>query len=650
MKNLYSNPFQGFNATQIDTDKIIEYWCNPFSYKLITGINEDDIFTDPTNIVLMGGRGTGKSMFLRYWSYNVQLKKAESDKLKLIDIVTINKGIGFYFRIDGPKLRSFQGNGIDIEHWVAVFTHYFELIIGRNYIEFLKFLDDEGSLTDQNINATFISSLCTLLDFPIFSTFVDILKEFDLRIKEVEVFLGNVPFYKNKFVPKNRGYLSQSLSFEIPELIHSKIPTLKDINIILLLDEYENFLSYQQKIVNTLLRFTRPLTKFRIGMRLEGFRTYEMISEDDFIKEGREYRTVIFEEILNKNLGYQEFLFEISKKRLESVPILKERGITDIKFILGNSEDLEQEAKEIAKSNPNKISDYFSKKLDKNDLEKIKYPQNPLLELLNCIWLTRGNSADKTLEAMNDYLNKKKHSVNGKKYQRDYIDKYKLSLTFILCSLYKENKLYYSFNTFSFLSSGIVGHFIELCRNAFSLANWGDDDKFLIDGLIKKEYQHKAAITVSNSEKQQIGRIDTYGGLISKFIENIGNIFRGFHLDIKMRYPETNQFAINIDSIQCSDKLKNALREAIKWTVIQKKLKMQRTGPSEKLQDTYTINRIFSPIFQITYRTRGGKSIKLNENSLKDLFHKDGIPLSLFLYEKKAKKDINNSPDLFSIS
>lgn len=650
MKDSYRNPFSGVNAVQLGTDLILEYWCNPFMYNLFSDIKEEDIYNDPNNIVFMGGRSTGKSMFLRYWSYQVQLKISEKENILLKEVIQRNKGIGFYFRIDGAKLRSFYGHGLNQEHWASVFTHYFELIVGRQYIELLNILGTEKSINEDILSRQLIPKICELLDFNDHPTLESIIEEFDLRIKEVEVYLGNVPFYKNEFVPKERGFLSQSLSFGIPELLIDIEPTFKSLNLIILLDEYENFLNYQQKIVNTLLRFTKPNIKYRIGMRLEGFRTFEMISEDDFIKEGREYRKVVFEEILNKDLDYQDFLFEISKKRLESVPALKDRNFTNIKTILGKSENLEQEAIEITKSNPKKIIEYFYKKLKKDELEKVRCPKNPLLELLNCIWLTRGIISDQTVKAMNDYLNKVKDSKDGNKYRRDYIDKYKLTLTFLLCSIYRKNKQYYSFNTFAFLSSGIVGHFIELCRRTFAIADWGDNDKLLKEGIINKEFQHKAAMDFSNSEKQQIGRIETFGGLISKFIENIGNIFRGFHLDFQMRYPETNQFAINIDSIQNSN-LRNTLKAAIRWTIIQKKPKMQRSGPNENLQDIYTLNRIFSPSFQITYRTRGGKSISLNETSLKKLMYEDKVVLSDYLIvddDQSEGENKNNIPNLFS--
>lgn len=652
-KDLYRNPFSGVNAVQLTEEKILEYWCNPFRYDLFTEIKEEDIYGDEMNIVIMGGRSTGKSMFLRYWSFPVQLKIAEKEKTSITQRIQNDKGIGLYFRIDGPKLKSFMGHNLSDEYWSALFVSYFELIVGRQYIEILKHLEAEDAFEKDLIDGTLIPKLCKLLDFKTVNTIEEILLELDQRIQEVEVYLGNVPFYKKPFNPDQRGYLSQSLSFGIAKCLIESIPFFKNINFVILLDEYENFLEYQQKIVNTLLRFTQAQIKFRIGMRLEGFRTFSMISEDDFIKVGREYREVILEEILNIKSGssYTDFLLDVSKKRLESVPALSRKGYTSIKKILSEKEDIEIDAIEIFKSNKNAVIHFFSttKKLPIGDLEKIRCSENPLLEIMNCIWLSRGKKPDEIKEAMDDYLAGRKTEAE-KKYHNDYINKYKLSLAFLFCSIYRTNKLYYSFNTFAFLSSGIIGHFIELCRIAFDEAGWGDNDRLINDGIILKEFQNNAAIKLSNTEKRQINRIETYGGIISKFIENIGNIFRQYHLDFKMRYPEVNQFAINIDSIR-DEELQKALRSAIKWTIIQRKPKMQRTGPSESLQDIYTINRVFSPTFQISYRTRGGKSIILDDTSLNELMYNEKVNFSKYLrdddVEAKGKNKIN-PPDLFS--
>jgi hypothetical protein len=650
MNDSYSNPFSGVNATQLDENKILEYWCNPFTYDLFSEIKEEDIYEDSNNIVFMGGRSTGKSMFLRYWSYQVQCKVATKEEALLIDVVKLNKGIGFYLRMSGSMLKSFQGHGLSEEHWTAVFTHYFELMIGRQYIHAIKLLHEKGcSVEDEIKRSNFIAKVCEHLGFNEKVNIDELIEEFDRQINHVELFRGDVAFFQDRFKPITRGYASQSISFGIAHVMFECLQSFADLNIIILLDEYENYSENQQRVINTLLRFSEPHIKFRIGMRLEGFRTYRMVTKDDFIKEGREYRKVVFEEVINKDKDYHEFLREVAKKRLEAIPVLREKGFIDIKSILTKEEDLEQEAKELARNKPDKVYELFSNRVRKEDLDKVRCSENPLLELLNFIRLMRGISPDRVSKSMQDYLNKR-DTEEGRKYRRDYIDKYKLSLTILLCSFHKKPKLYYSFNTFAFLSSGIVGHFLELCRRSFAVAGWSDKDRLLSEGNISKDSQSEAAYNYSRDEKQQISRIEDYGGGLSRFINNIGIIFREYHTDVGLRYPETNQFAINIDAIE-DVQLKNVMKAAIKWSVIQKKPKMQRTAPSETLQDTYTINRIFAPTFRLSYRTRGGKSVLLNEDDLVYLMGNDVVDVFRYAplqYSPKNKPAVKKELNLFT--
>jgi len=620
-EDLYKNPFSGVNAAQMDDEEILDYWCDPFQYGIASSTSALNIYDESMNLVFMGGRSTGKSMFLRYWSYPVQQKIAAKGGQKLTDIISKNQGVGLYFRIDGPILKSFEGSGLSLEHWRSVFAHYFELVVANQCLELLSELHHEQSISDRQLQEI-ILKLSIIIRSPDIVSLEHLLDEFQNRIREVYEYLGNAPLYKREFLPNKGAFLSQQLSFGIPDLMLKQLSCLKDLNIVLLIDEYENFSEDQQRILNTLMRFSKPRIKLRIGMRLEGFKTDAMISSEDFIKEKREYRKIIFEDILPKhNLGYTDFLIEVCKKRLETVPQFKKKKFTDIRAFLGEKEDLEEEAVEIVGDDHERIAKYFEKRIPKSDLRQIIFEKNPLLFLLNCIWLTRKNSVHDTKTAMNDYLKGNKTKA-GKKYRLDYVDKYKLSLTFLLCSIFKTKKLYYSFNTFAFLSSGIVGNFIELCRTSFAVAEWAEPDELFNHGKVSRKIQTKAATEVANDEKQQIAKIENYGGMISRFVQNIGNIFYDFHHDPKMRYPETNQFAINKDSIDEKD-LRNAFSTAIRWSMIQKKPRMQKTEPSGDRQDIYILNRLFSPSFQISYRTRGGKSIALDEGSLKELMTKD---------------------------
>jgi hypothetical protein len=370
-------------------------------------------------------------------------------------------------------------------------------------------------------------------------------------------------------------------------------------------------------------------------MRLEGFRTYYTNTKDDFIKEGRDYRETIFEEVINKDKGYHKFLKHIAQNRLEKIKLFKEKNLLDISSILGKSENLENEAKDLTIRIPDKHFKLISE-LSSKDKKLLRNKKNPLLELLNILWFKRGRKPNEINKAMNDYLTKEKTELS-KKYKRDYVDKYKLSLTILLSSIYRKNKMYYSFNTFAFLSSGIVGHFIELCRKSFQYAEFENREMLFNEGKISKYQQDKAAKDVASTELKMTQRIENHGGFIYRFILNLGNIFRDYHIDKGIKYPETNQFTIDKDLLP--SEYRDAFNATLRWSVIQRKSKLQQPSPGKHIKDIYTINRIFSPIFNITYRTRGGHSVQFKPSDVQQMMELDEFKISI---KKNKETDIVN--------
>lgn len=643
LKDSYKNPFSEYNANVMEPETILSYWCNPFNINQFSEVKESYIYSDRMPIVFMGGRGTGKTMFLRYLSYPIQIQRAHENTNGNGSILSYFKdkgGIGFYIRIDGPKLRSFAGSGVSSEMWDYIFTHYFELVVGRAYLEVISDLIQRDALNEKNINKNFVPEIAKLLGKTKkeINSISDSLIDLDSKIKEVDAFRTDIRFLNTQFNP-SKTFGSQSLSFEIPKIARETINEFsKNINFTILIDEYENFLKSQQRMVNTLLKFVKEGITFRIGMRLEGFRTFDTISKDDFIKEASDYRKIVFEEgfVKIKEKGYQKFLIEIAKKRLERVKVFNERGFLDISTILGKSENLEEEAIELTKKRPGKHFNLL-KNTSTDEIKLLKNKNNPLMEVLNILWFSRGKDAKIINKAMTDYLNGKK-TEDAKKYRMDYINKYKLSLMFLLVSSYRKNKKYYSFNTLSFLSSGIIRNFIELCRKSFEYAVFEDVDGLLHEGKISKDAQDKAAGEVANNELQQIQRIRDYGSYLYRFTINTGNLFRDYHKDTSIKYPETNQFSVDKGLIE--EKYRNAFNAALEWSVIQKKPNLQQPAPGKHLKDIYTINRIFSPSFEITYRTRGGHSVELNPQQIKEFMTTEDVKLK---FSKELNKgDINS--------
>ena len=454
----------------MDSSKILDFWCSPFRFAQSASISESDIYQYEMPIIFMGGRGTGKTMFLKYFSYETQRDEAfrvspNNSRDPVMSYLKSRGGIGFYLRFDGPVLRSFKGRGVDEDKWDAIFTHYFELQVCKCYIKVIQDLLNRDRILKDKVEKGFIAEVarCFGKETAKLNTIEDILKKVEGELQEVISFRAQIAFSDVDFCP-SKGFGSQDLSFRVAEIAKEKIGEFReDINFVILIDEYENFLERQQRIVNTLLKFVRPGVTFRIGMRLEGFHTFGTISDNEFIKEGRDYTKIIFEDFLTKDKEYRNFLRNVARKRLEAVPIFRNKGFLNISKFLGSKENLEEEACTLVEGRKNRHFESLDQATNKISVKEAKdaisCPDNPLLEMLNILWVLRGNEPDDIHNVMKDYLNgEKTEKVN--KYRRDYIDKYKLSLMFLLASIYRANKKYYSFNTFCFISSGIVGHFI----------------------------------------------------------------------------------------------------------------------------------------------------------------------------------------------
>jgi len=636
LENTYKNPFSEYNANVMDNNMILEYWSNPFSF-VEFGLTEKEVFSDPNPIVFMGGRGTGKTMFLRYCSYDVQKKLLSRDHTD-----TTNKllnGAGFYIRIDGPILRSFEGFGVSDEKWLVIFTHYFELYIARAYLAYFHSLEKDTKI-DVKFTKKFFEDCSALLTGSITSLpdLSEMISFVDSKITEINLFRSQIPL-KNIEFESEFIYNSQYLIFGIADVFKKNILEVpEDFKFVLMIDEYENFLELQQRLINTLLKFVKPGITFRLGMRLEGFRTYDTISTDDFIKEGRDYRNIIFEEYLIKSSGYSKYLRDIANKRLSKIECFVQNNLTDIADFLGEKEDLVLEAIEIVGIKHEKIFSHYS--IDnKDDKKLLTCIENPLLQVLNCLWFKRGKTSKEINSAMKAYLIGAA-DPNLSKYKMDYVDKYKLSLMFIIATIYKKDKSYYSFNTFSYLSSGIVGHFIELCRRCFQYAEFENKKTLIESGNIPKHLQSNASRDLAETELQQIRRIEKFGNKLYFFALNLGDTFKRYHRDILIRYPETNQFSV--DKTLLTTSTKDAFEAAQRWSIIQRKQKTQQQSIGKKKNDIFILNRVFAPIFQFSYRTRGGFSEEYNSSEITALMEKEGIEFRL---EKTRVKQItkNNS-------
>ena len=145
----YKNPFSDFDSNVMSSKQIADFFTEP--YESFT-IPESKIIEDKSPIIFIGGRGTGKTMLLRQFSYNVQ--KISYNNESYYDKIKRTKYIGVYFRIDKPLLQSLSALGqySSFDNFEeSIFTHFFELTIFKEYLEIIKLIERQLDLSVNDV-------------------------------------------------------------------------------------------------------------------------------------------------------------------------------------------------------------------------------------------------------------------------------------------------------------------------------------------------------------------------------------------------------------------------------------------------------------------------------------------------------------------
>jgi len=444
VENIISNPFVGCTARDMKFEEVQQYWCSPFKlYK----ISEGELFTSRTPIVIEGVRGTGKTMILKYLSYSIQKDSVKDkplkDKLQYFE----KKSIGVYFRYKDDFCNMCDSLDCDNQDKERIFTHYFELFIVRQILEILEDIYcDENDVLVEDVVCSF---------FGISNRSLKAVHEYiNELIHQTDEIINSSSYdeaWRDRMMPLIR---KGNVVVEFIKIINSFFTGWKNILFVILLDEYEN-LGIFQTLVNTLIKQvddTANLT-YRLGMRPAGMDNNRTNVAGEHLQVDRDF---LLRRLEYENFSeYKQFALDISKRRLESVDVFRENQLCDINNILGKTEDFDEEAKQVVKKGTKHfklIKSSFSKEGMEDVIRELSCEEK-LMEMYNILRVLRGEDYKKTGELCRQYreLNKKADAVKDdelNKYHHDYSNKYRVTLLYMLLTIYGERKLYYSVNTF----------------------------------------------------------------------------------------------------------------------------------------------------------------------------------------------------------
>ncbi|MBB4659325.1 hypothetical protein [Parvularcula dongshanensis] len=307
------NPFDLNKASDFTDREIADQWVDLASS---TG-GLVDILNPKSRMpmLLLGGKGSGKTHLMRYCSAPVQAARHNRDVAQ----AAVAEGyLGIYVPLDALNTDKFAREEPVEDYWIAVFSYYFELWLSSVLLSTIR--DCARSQSIEFDETEFVKSAIDLFDITpenpltnldsLYDHLAQMRKHIDSVVNNSRL-RGERPIFDITFS-------AGRLIFGLPELATQHAPAMKDVLFVYLIDEVENLTADQQRFLNSLIRYRRGSATIRVGGRLYGMKTLETTGSGEPIRSGAEYERVVLDEILRRESGqYDRFVRSLISKRLE---------------------------------------------------------------------------------------------------------------------------------------------------------------------------------------------------------------------------------------------------------------------------------------------------------------------------------------------
>ena len=305
------NPFDITKASLLTDDQISSFWVD------LPGGGHREIGspTSPTPMLIRGGKGSGKTHLMRYYSFALQKLRAGPNEIPRS--IQQEGYVGVYFKCSGLNSGRFFHKGWGNEVWQGIFGYYCELWLAEHALAVFVELSKLQSLSS-DVERLIVKEIIECFDQRIISAenFAQLTEAMRSERRQIDVAVNNAPITGKLDVTINAT--PGALVFGLPRSFRKYVSNAwSQTLVVYLIDEFENLSAEQQRYVNTLIRETEPLVTFKIGGRHYGFKTYKTFSDDEENKEGSEFVSLSLDGRLRaEKQEYRNFAVRLCIRRL----------------------------------------------------------------------------------------------------------------------------------------------------------------------------------------------------------------------------------------------------------------------------------------------------------------------------------------------
>ncbi|WP_098714332.1 ORC-CDC6 family AAA ATPase [Acinetobacter baumannii] len=252
-----SNPFSFSKASDYTDEEINTFWVDiddDFVKKIIDPTSKKSSF-------ILGGKGTGKTHLLRHFSYSSS--KLRHPNLSGFDMVKQDGFLGVFLRANALDASRFDtNNNEEREKWQKLFGIFLELKLTENLLDTLIDIEKTSPNYEFN-NSGLVDALSSEISYDTSFSSINSLEELKLWLKKeskkINTEINNYAFtgVLNLVPPFSPG----NLSLKFKKALDVWQPFFKNISLVYLIDEVENFYSIEhQEVIQSFIRYGEGMT------------------------------------------------------------------------------------------------------------------------------------------------------------------------------------------------------------------------------------------------------------------------------------------------------------------------------------------------------------------------------------------------------
>lgn len=564
-------------------------WLREQIFELFTEPSYFPGLTTPRPVVLIGGRGTGKTTVLRSLSYEGRFALSKKDPKSINDWPYY----GFYYRVNTNRVTALRGEELPESVWEKLFAHYLNLVLGGAVLQFLLWYYGHFPSSPQLTSSDF-KKLAASFDVAVPATLPELAAGLEEQRIRFENFINNL---KSDRLPALT--MSGAPVDSLFEVI-GRLPQFQGKAFFFLIDEYENFLNYQQVIVNTLIKHSGQAYSFKIGVKELGWRTRTTLNANEQLVHPADYIKInIWEELSGDK--FEKFALEVCNARISRLPGKNGLPLPNIRNALPELRD-DDEAQLLGVEG--EIGEC------RNDIRHLHASEQKALDNLSPLEIYFAKVwAEGSGESFIDVL--RQRQKNPKKWRERY-DNYKFATLFtIKRGKGGIRKFYAGWDVYVQLASANIRYLMELVHQSLLLHLRANGD---LAEPIPYDTQTRAAQAVGKKNLGELEGLEVNGADLTKLLLGLGRIFEVMASQPVGHAPEVTQFYL---SDQVDNWAEPEALNLIKLAVMN--LALVRSTGNKPIDETdtkafnYSVHPIFAPFFVFSYRKKRKMAISAAE-------------------------------------